>query len=193
MKKIFTLFAALTITMAVSAQVKVGLKGGLSFANGKFSEGTSSETSGSLTRINLGLTLDFKGSDNFNIQTGLMFNGMGAKETDGNETVKLPLNYLSFPVLAKVKFGSGFYGFAGPQLSVLLSAKVKYDGGTDDLKNDLKGTSLFGLFGLGYSVNDKFSIYADYTAGLTDLSKVSTNGSKYTANAFSIGVGIGLN
>jgi hypothetical protein len=193
MKKVVMMFAAVIFTMTVSAQVKVGFKGGLSFANGVFSEGTSSETYSTLTRTNFGITLDFPSSGSVSIQSGLMFNGMGAKFVEGNETVKLPLNYLSVPVLAKLKFGSGFYGYAGPQLSLLLSAKVKYDGGTEDFKNEMKGSSLFGIFGLGYSVSEKFSLHADYAAGLTDLSKVSTNGSKWTANAFSIGVGIGLN
>lgn len=177
--------------MAASAQVKVGLKGGLAFANGTYSEGTYSETSGSLTRLNLGLMLDFPSSGSFNIQSGIMFNGMGSKDSESGD--KVPVNFLSVPVLAKVKLGSGFYGYAGPQLSILLSAKYKYDGGTEDIKSNFKGTSLFGLFGLGYSVSDKFNLYADYSTGLTDLSKVSTSGSKITANAFSIGVGIGLN
>lgn len=193
MKKIFTLFAALTITMAVSAQVKVGLKGGLSFANGKYSQGTYSETLSSLTRANVGLTLDFPTSSSLVIQSGLMFNGMGGKYADDDYSFKQTLNLLSIPVLAKVKLGSGFFGYAGPQLAITLSAKYKDDDGTEDIKNQTKGTSLFGLFGLGYNLNDKFYFYADYAAGLTDLAKVSSGGSKTTANAFSIGVGIGLN
>lgn len=190
------LLAALVVisTNYISAQTKIGLKGGLGFANAKYTYGTSTDTYKSIVTPNFGLTLDFKGSESFNIQSGLMFNGMGGKETESYNgetfTYRVNLNYLSIPLLAKFKFGEGFYGYAGPQLSFLLSAKEKYDGGTDDLKNELKGSGVFGLFGLGYSLNDKFGLYGEYMAGISNISREQVDGDKWTANAFSLGINL---
>lgn len=192
MKKIFMLLSFSFLVVAVSAQVKFGLKGGLSFANAKYTAGTSSETLNSIVTPNLGITLDFPGSESFNIQTGLMYSGMGGKTTEGNSTYELNVNYLSVPVLAKVNFGSGFHGYAGPQLSILTSGKYKYPGGSTDVKSEIQGTSVFGIFGVGYSVSKSFRFYAEYITGLSNLAKKSTNGDKWNANAFSVGIGLNL-
>lgn len=192
MKKIFMLLSFSLLVVAVSAQVKFGLKGGLSFANAKYTAGTSSQTLSSVVTPNLGVTLDFPGSESFNIQTGLMYSGMGGKETVGTSTTELSVNYLSIPVLAKVNFGSGFHGYAGPQLSILMSGKYKYPGGSTDIKNEIQGTGFFGIFGVGYSVSKTFRFYGEYIAGLSNLAKTSTDGDKWNANAFSVGIGLNL-
>ena len=186
------LLAALVVisTNYISAQAKIGLKGGLGFANAKYTSGTYSETYNSIVTPNFGLTLDFKGSESFNIQSGLMYNGMGGKYSYDGGSTRTHLNYLSIPLLAKFKFGEGFHGYAGPQLSFLLSAKYKYDGGTDDYKDELKGSGVFGLFGLGYSLNDKFGLYGEYSAGISNLAKESTGDDKWRANAFSFGINL---
>jgi len=186
------LLAALVVisTNYISAQAKIGLKGGLGFANAKYTSGTYSETYNSIVTPNFGLTLDFKGSESFNIQSGLMYNGMGGKYSYDGGSTRTHLNYLSIPLLAKFKFGEGFHGYAGPQLSFLLSAKYKDEDGTTDIKSELKGSGVFGLFGLGYSLNDKFGLYGEYSAGISNIAKESTDGDKWRANAFSFGINL---
>ena len=186
------LLAALVVisTNYISAQTKIGLKGGLGFANAKYTSGTYSETYNSIVTPNFGLTLDFKGSESFNIQSGLMYNGMGGKYSYDGGSTRTHLNYLSIPLLAKFKFGEGFHGYAGPQLSFLLSAKYKDEDGTTDIKSELKGSGVFGLFGLGYSLNDKFGLYGEYSAGISNLAKESTGDDKWRANAFSFGINL---
>ncbi|MFN5188687.1 MAG: porin family protein [Chitinophagia bacterium] len=186
------LLAALVVisTNYISAQAKIGLKGGLGFANAKYTSGTYSETYKSIVTPNFGLTLDFKGSESFNIQSGLMYNGMGGKYSYDGGSTRTHLNYLSIPLLAKFKFGEGFHGYAGPQLSFLLSAKYKDEDGTTDIKSELKGSGVFGLFGLGYSLNDKFGLYGEYSAGISNLAKESTGDDKWRANAFSFGINL---
>ena len=190
-KKILLVAAIAISTNYVSAQTKIGLKGGLAFANAKYTSGTYSETYNTIVTPNFGFTLDFKGSESFNIQSGLLYNGMGGSMTDDGYTSKVHLNYLSIPVLAKFKLGSGFHGYAGPQLSFLLSAKYKDDDGTSNVE-DVRGSGVFGLFGLGYSLNDKFGFYGEYSAGLSNISKESSGGEKWRANAFSFGVSLNL-
>jgi len=186
------LLAALVVisTNYISAQTKIGLKGGLGFANAKYTYGTSTTTYNSIVTPNFGLTLDFKGSESFNIQSGLMYNGMGGKYSYDGGSTRTHLNYLSIPLLAKFKFGEGFHGYAGPQLSFLLSAKYKDEDGTTDIKSELKGSGVFGLFGLGYSLNDKFGLYGEYSAGISNLAKESTGDDKWRANAFSFGINL---
>jgi len=186
------LLAALVVisTNYISAQAKIGLKGGLGFANAKYTYGTSTTTYNSIVTPNFGLTLDFKGSESFNIQSGLMYNGMGGKYSYDGGSTRTHLNYLSIPLLAKFKFGEGFHGYAGPQLSFLLSAKYKDEDGTTDIKSELKGSGVFGLFGLGYSLNDKFGLYGEYSAGISNLAKESTGDDKWRANAFSFGINL---
>jgi hypothetical protein len=191
-KKILLVAAIAISTNYVSAQTKIGLKGGLAFANAKYTAGTDSETYNSIATPNFGFTLDFKGSESFNIQSGLLYSGMGGKYVDGDYSSTINVNYLSIPVLAKFKLGSGFHGYAGPQLSFLLSAKDKYSGGSDDLKDELRGSGVFGLFGLGYSLNDKFGFYGEYSAGLSNIAKESTDGDKWRLNAFSFGINLNL-
>ncbi len=191
-KKILFVATLAIAAIGASAQTKIGVKGGLSFANAKYTAGTYSETYNSIVTPNFGLTVDFPGSKSFNIQSGLLYSGMGGKYTEDDWSATNNLNFLSIPVLAKFAIGSGFTGYAGPQLSFLLSAKSKYPGGTDDIKNEVKGSGVFGVFGLGYEINDKFNLFGEYTAGFSNLAKTTTNGEKWNANAFTIGVGVNL-
>ena len=65
------------------------------------------------------------------------------------------MNYLLASVMAKYTFSSGLSLETGPQLGFLLSAKEKYDGDTDNIKDAFKGTSFFWNFGLGYQLPAK--------------------------------------
>jgi hypothetical protein len=51
---------------------------------------------------------------------------------------------------------------------------------------------VFGLFGLGYSLNDKFGFYGEYSAGLSNIAKESSDGDKWRLNAFSFGINLNL-
>ncbi len=191
-KKIIFVAAFAIVAIGASAQTKIGLKGSISFPTVKQSEGTSSSTSSSIVTPNIGLTIDFPGSKSFNIQSGLLYNAMGGKLTDGNWNTTVNFGFLSIPVLAKFELGSGFHGYAGPQLSFLLYANEKNNHGTIDTKEEFKGSHLFGIFGLGYNLSKKVNIFGEYFAGISNLTKETRNGYKCTTNAFSIGFGINL-
>ena len=81
-----------------------------------------------------------------------------------------------------------FKGSITPDDELLL--KYKDEDGTTDIKSELKGSGVFGLFGLGYSLNDKFGLYGEYSAGISNLAKESTDGDKWRANAFSLGINL---
>ncbi len=136
----------------------------------------------------IGGFLEYPVQDMFAIDLGVLFNVKGVKfenvPIDGTTgTVTDNLNYLSIPVLAKVKFAAGGsaapYIFAGPQLGIRLQAKEKTEptGGSSsevDIKDEIKSTE-FGLdFGAGVEL--PFSdmtglIEGGYDLGLTDITK----------------------
>ena len=188
-KKIIFVAAFAIVAISTSAQVKFGLKGGVSFANAKRVDGNTSTTLNSIITPDIGLTIDFPGSKSFNIQSGLFYNGMGGKMTIENIEASINIGFLSIPVLAKFELGSGFHGYAGPQLSFVLSAQSKADRLSLDFKDMIKATGVFGVFGLGFNVSQKVNIFGEYVAGISNLAKVSENGGKTTTNAFSIGLG----
>lgn len=169
-----------------NAQVKLSLQGGLNFSNLKASGDDMSLTLGTRTSVNFGLNADFEGSEKFNLRSGLLYNGFGAK---GNGEV-LKMDYLALPILGRFKIANGFYGFAGPQFGLLLNAKSTYDGDSEDLKADYKSSNISALFGAEYKFLDKYSLGASYNAGLTNIPKITDADAKLTTNGFSINLGI---
>ena len=190
MKKLLLAFVVLVgFSTIAKAQTTFGLKGGVSFANAKYTETGISETYKSIVTPNIGLTVDFKGGEKFDIESGLFFNGYGGKYSDAEFTSQINLNYLSIPLLGKLKLGSGFSIYAGPQFSFLLSADSKEDGETTSIKDQVKSSAFWAIVGLSFDATENFYLYGEYHAGLTNLEKESLNESKWNANAVSIGLG----
>lgn len=143
----------------------------------------------------IGGFLEYPVQDMFALDAGLLFNVKGVKyenvpigETTGKVTENI--NYLSIPVLAKVKLSTGSsanpYIFAGPQLGIRLQAKEKTEipgvVTTDvDIKDSIKSTE-FGIdFGAGLEI--PFSdmtglIEGGYDLGLTDIVKNPSPGAE---------------
>ena len=188
MKKVFVIgLLVLGFNLHSNAQAKLSLQGGLNQARLKYSGDGASLTLGTRTSVNFGLNADFEGSDNFNLRTGLLYNGYGSKTGDGGVS---KLDYLTIPVLGRFKVADGFYAFAGPQIGLLLSAKSKYKDETEDVKEFYKGTNISALIGAEYKFTDKLSLGASYNAGLTNIGKEDIDdGGKLTTTGFSINLG----
>ena len=186
MKKVFVIgLLFLGFNLHSNAQAKLSLQGGLNLADLKASGGGMSLTYGTRTSVNFGLNADFDGSDKFNLRSGLLYNGFGAKSDGG----VLKLDYLIVPVLARFKIAEGFYGLAGPQIGLLISAKSKYEDETVDAKEGFKGSNISALIGAEYKFSDKFSLSAGYNAGLTNIAKDTDGDGKLTTNGFSVNFG----
>jgi opacity protein-like surface antigen len=189
MKKVFVIgLLVLGFNLHSNAQAKLSLQGGLNQAREKYSGDGSSLTLGTRTSVNFGLNADFEGSDNFNLRSGLIYNGFGSKDKEDGEVLKL--DYLTIPVLGRFKVAEGFYAFAGPQIGLLLSAKSKYKDETVDEKEFYKGTNISALIGAEYKFTDKLSLGASYNAGLTNIGKEDMDdGGKLTTTGFSVNFG----
>ena len=97
---------------------------------------------------------------------------------NANVTGTARLAYVDVPVLAKVFITPGFYLYAGPQASFLVSGKARVDASVlgfsaykqdFDVSNQLRKVDFAAVAGLGYQFDNGFGLSAGYDYGLTSL------------------------
>ena len=92
--------------------------------------------------------------------------------------------------MAKFFVAKGFSLEAGPQIGFLMSAKVKADGESADIK-ELYESIDFGLnFGAGYDVSENINIGLRYSLGLSNILKVE-EGDDSKLNNSNIAIAVG--
>ena len=112
------------------------------------------------------------------IQPEVLYLQQGAKysDSDGYDGT-LKLDYINVPVLAKFSLGENFAIEAGPQASILISAKDEYessnDSGTDNIKDGIKNIDYGASFGLSYDFNSGYVLGARYNLGFADINDFS--------------------
>jgi len=140
MKKLLSGIAAVLFVFSASqsmAQARIGLKAGLNASNMMYNYEDSDLEPKSNMKLgfHIGAIVDLEVSDEFGIQTGLVFNQKGAtmdleeglssgQSVDGYD--RITLNYLEIPILAAVKIES-FQVYAGPYLAYGIGGKNDYD------------------------------------------------------------------
>ena len=144
-----------------------GIKSGLNLA------GTSGEEDKYKEGIHGGIFGEFR-FDNFAVQPELLFSMQGAKGTVAGYNAKVNLNYLNIPVMAKFYVSEGFSLEVGPQLGILLSAKVVagVDGSSAsvDIKEGFKDVDCSLASGASYQLPElPLGFYMRYSLGLTDI------------------------
>jgi len=195
----FVICALLVFSMQTQAQVKFGVKAGMNFDNiaQNFAESDWETATKMRLAYNFGVTVDFGLSDDFSLQTGLMYTSKGYSinlkeefEEDLDGYFRASYNYLEIPVNFTYKI-SGFQVYAGPYVAIGIGGKMKYDVSFDgesesdevklkpvfgevgdgDLADDEDAFSAldYGLnFGIGYQVGPVL-INAGYSLGLGNL------------------------
>jgi hypothetical protein len=143
-------------------------------------------------------------NEKFSVQPELLFSSQGTQEdvtffngiNEQTETIKYNFSYINLPVMAKYYVTEGLSLEAGPQIGVLVSAKAKADGETEDadeLLGDLS-TIDFGLnFGLGYKLDSGLNFSARYNLGLSNISDESDADFKINNSVFQFSVGYFFN
>jgi Outer membrane protein beta-barrel domain len=103
---------------------------------------------------------------------------------------KARLNYLRLPIIARKYTKSGFYGEAGIQPGLLLSAKDKFNGQTASLKGDYKGFDMGLRFGVGYDFKKRFGVHANFSPGISNINKKGgpNDGKKDRNRSFGFGL-----
>ena len=186
MKKILTLVVLLaTMTVAVQAQVKFGVKGGLNITSMKLDKSVAdkSNQAGFFIGPTVKFTLPVVG---LGIDAAALYDQRSAKvldETLKQQSIQIPIN---------LRYGIGlgstasFYIFAGPQFGFAIGDKVT------ELANDaadwrLKDSNLSANVGLGLMLLNHLQVSANYNIALGTTGEVDVNNAINTAWNTAIG------
>ncbi len=193
MKKTLSLILLTLTATVIQAQTSFGIKGGIQQNILRISEGDS--RAGFLgTGAHLGFIADHSVNENFSIQPNLLFQMKTVKPNDDGSlslyTVDLPVNFL-------YKSG-GFFVGAGPNFSLGLSAKSKFDGEeSEDLYEDpdgpeealLKRFEVGANILMGYRFTSGFTISGHYTPGLSSITTDESENGKINTRVFGLSLG----
>lgn len=209
MKKMYSLFLVMLFTTnCTEAQIRTGLKTGINLSSLKGSGYTDPDQK-SFMGLAIGGLANYKIDQNFSIQPEVLFSREGTQWKSLDYDQKNRLSYLNIPVLLQYDH-SGFFAHTGPQIGLLVSAKMKYKenrspavvvAGADpdrdnpdgsgmqksDIKNYYAYSPVSWALGAGYIHESGFGINARYNIGLSNTFK-KTNVTNIHSRVFSIGV-----
>lgn len=139
--------------------------------------GYSKINGGSSWKPNIGgagnIDLKIPISDKSSVIPGLGVSLQGSKYEDnyfGNPiNGKVVLTYINLPVLYSYQFTNGIYVEAGVQPGLLVSAKDKYNGNSDDFKDAVKSFELGIPVGGGYRFNNGLGLGVRIIPGIMNL------------------------
>lgn len=188
MKTLTTIISIVALsTITTFAQgVSGGIKGGLNFSSlgGDDFDGAKMKTG-----YHVGGYVNIALAEALSLQPELLYNIMGAKYSESGSDLKLNLNYISIPVMFIYSFGS-FNVQAGPQVSFLSGAKLRFeDGGNSvdiDIKDQFKNSDIGLNIGLGANFG-KVNAAARYYLGFSNVADDDSADGKNSAIQLSIG------
>jgi hypothetical protein len=174
---IVALIAIFSFTSMNAQDITFGAKAGVNIATitGDDTDGIDSRTS-----FHIGAVVEIPISDDFSVQSELLYSSQGAKGKSLGGDIDFKYNYLNLPIMAKYYVAENFSLEAGPQVGLLLSAKVESDENTTielatskanevDVK-DVTSSIDFGLkFGAGYKLESGLNFGAHYNLGLSNI------------------------
>lgn len=156
---------------AASAQaqsVRFGLKAGANYSTlTSIVSAYDTDRLGRKLGLLVGGTANFAVSQRFSVQPELLFSMQGAQAASNNG-FKYNLNYLSLPVVGRVKV-DGFFVEAGPQIGFLLSAHTEYGAYSRNIRPGMKKLDLGYVAGLGYALSDKLELGFRYQGGISRI------------------------
>jgi len=176
-KLLFTTVAILMLGMFNQASAQFGVRAGLNLAN--LSTNDDDTDLESKTGFHVGVFYEHMLNESLYIRPGALFSTKGAQisEDFGGTTFTSSgsFKYIEVPIdiVYKIPAGSNSFNInAGPYIGLLMSAKSKFDDGTnteeDDIKDETKGID----FGINIGVEYQFGqigIGAGYGLGLTNI------------------------
>ncbi len=179
MKKlcIVAVLAIFSFTSVNAQEFAFGAKAGVNFASitGDQTDGVDSRTS-----FHIGAVAEIPISDKLSVQPELLYSSQGAKAKSFGSELKFKYDYLNLPVMVKYYVVEGMSLEAGPQVGLLLSAKIESDEEAiidaitskaveTDVKDSVSDID-FGLkFGAGYKLESGLNFGAHYNLGLSNL------------------------
>lgn len=182
MKKLF-LVGALALFASMNAQ-QFGIKAGMNISslNGDV------ENVKSKVGFSAGVFAQFPISSQFTFQPEVLYSGQGAKGKEDGFEATWSIDYIAVPLMFKYNLAEKFSLEAGPQIGFLMSSKLKGDGESVDIKDEMKSTDFAINLGANYDIMPNLFIGARYSAGLTNIIKDSDD-FKVRNNVFSVSLG----
>jgi hypothetical protein len=175
MKKLALVLTVFTASVfGVNAQVQFGIKAGanLSTFTGD-AEGAKSQIG-----FNAGVLVKIPVADALSVQPEAYYSGQGAKGNESGTDFNLHVNYINIPVLLKYQLPVGVFFETGPQLGLRMSAKLKAEGQSVDMKDSYKSTDFSWAFGAGYQLPSlPLGIDLRYNLGLANIAAGDGDGS----------------
>ena len=95
----------------------------------------------------------------------------GGKYNDNGLKGRVNLLYVNLPLILRYQTKNGFFGEAGLQPGLLLSAKDKYEGITDNFMGHMNKFDLSVPVGIGYVFRNNFGIGLRVIPGLNDITR----------------------
>lgn len=200
MKKILTCLCMTTIVFCAGAQPEKkqdrfawGIKAGFNSSNLHATPAKPGNSYKALTRIGGAVFMTIPVSHSFAVQPEMIYNPAGSSYSATgfiNINTKVSIDYLSIPILAKVMSRDNSFGvYAGPQLSLLTGAKIKYENETEDIKESFKGTDFAVVAGIGYTFSAGLHLDMRYQLGLSNILKDPDTGESMKNRSFSVTIG----
>ena len=168
MKKIALLLLLFVAFQASAQEFPFIPKIGLNFAN-------MTNIYGSMKPgLNVGVAGEVMMTDNFAIEPGIFYSIQGSKLKESGASVKFKNDYLNIPFLFKGYVYEGFNLFAGPQIGIKVSSKLKAsESGTSvstDIASDwFKSFDFSVAIGAGYQTSQGVMFSLSYNIGLTNV------------------------
>lgn len=191
MKRLLMIVTLLATTTAIFAQGEehdedkkkkkscfiIGLMVGIDFSS---ITGDSESFTGQLPGGQIGLAvclLDI--APLMSVRGGIEFSQQGGKYDESyygdngysGGSGKIRTSYLNFPFTVRYQSKGGFYGEAGLQPGVLLSAKDKFEGETNDYKDRMQKFDMGIVIGGGYQINKNIGVGLRVVPGITNINK----------------------
>jgi hypothetical protein len=168
-KTVLSLLFLTILSLTAQAQsIKLGIKGGINYANQTGSDitiTTQNYKSEAITNYHIGLLAEIKLLENFAIQPELLYSTKGASYKYALTEFKNELGYITIPVLLKFGLSKSLSLELGPQAGFLLSEKNNVD------FKDSETFEFSAVGGLGLKITKNLFIQARYGLGLTNATK----------------------
>lgn len=168
-KSVFSLLFLTILSFTIQAQsIKLGIKGGINYANQTGSDITitaQNYKTEAITNYHIGLVAEIKLLESFAIQPELLYSTKGATYKYAVTEFKNELGYIAIPVLLKIGLSKSLSLEFGPQAGFLLSEKNNVD------FKDPETFEFSAVGGLGLKVTKNLFLQARYGLGLTNATK----------------------
>ena len=168
-------------SIAVRAQVQVGVKGGINIATVKYKDADPNTPSVS---FNTGVLAQIDISKNFFIRPEVQYSVKGYRfpSMGGSGTGTLRLNYIAVPILAGFPIGNKFQGLIGPEFGFLAKATSVFSGDKQDVSKNFQKFD-WGLdLGVTYKITPGLGVEVRYNYGFRGLIKGITTDEYGTPN-----------